>query len=86
MSDNNSSNLPDNLPEESRNAVKDPSEWTTGDEPMTGPQASYLRTLLQQVGRSEHDLDPGTSKAAASEMIDQLQKETGRGTPDANRG
>ena len=88
MSDNssdNSSNLPDNLPDESRNAVKDPSEWTTGDEPMTGPQASYLRTLLQQSGKSEHDLEPGMTKAAASEMIDQLQRETGRGTPDADR-
>ncbi len=86
MTDSNSSNLPENLPEESRNAVKDPSEWTTGDEPMTGPQASYLRTLLQQAGRSEHDLEPGLSKARASEMIDDLQKETGRGKPDANRG
>jgi hypothetical protein len=25
-----------------RNAEKDPSEWVTGNQPMTGPQESYL--------------------------------------------
>ena len=79
------STLPESLPDESRNAVKDPSEWTTGDEPMTGPQASYLRTLLQQAGRSEDELGDGMTKAKASELIDSLQRETGRGTPDAAR-
>jgi len=68
-----------NLPAESQNPVKDPEDWTTGDEPMTGPQASYLQTLLQQAGRPESDLDPNLTKAKASELIDQLQKETGRG-------
>jgi hypothetical protein len=62
-----------------QNPVKDPKEWTTGDEPMTGPQASYLRTLLQQAGRSGDDLDESITKARASEMIDELQRETGRG-------
>ena len=91
MSDSNTdsrtdqSDLFDKVPEETQNAVKDPSEWTTGGEPMTGPQASYLRTLLQQAGRSEDELDPETTKSAASEMIDELQKSTGRGTPDADR-
>jgi hypothetical protein len=61
------------------NPVKDPEDWTTGDEPMTGPQASYLQTLLQQAGRPESDLDPNLTKARASELIDELQKETGRG-------
>lgn len=69
------------LPEQSQNPVKDPEEWTTGGEPMTGPQASYLQTLLQQAGKQESDLDPNLTKAQASEMIDQLQQETGRGTP-----
>jgi hypothetical protein len=67
-----------NLPTESQNPVKDPADWTTGDEPMTGPQASYLQTLLQQAGR-EGDFDPSITKAGASELIDELQKETGRG-------
>jgi hypothetical protein len=68
------------LPTQSQNPVKDPEDWTTGDEPMTGPQASYLQTLLQQAGRPESDFDPQLTKAQASELIDQLQQETGRGT------
>lgn len=70
------------LPEQSRNPVKDPEEWTTGNEPMTGPQASYLQTLMQQAGKPESEFDPSLTKAQASEMIDQLQQATGRGTPD----
>ena len=70
------------LPAESQNPVKDPDDWTTGDEPMTGPQASYLQTLLQQAGR-EDDFDPAWTKAEASKHIDALQQETGRGVDDA---
>ena len=64
-----------------QNPVKDPDNWTTGDEPMTGPQASYLQTLLQQAGR-EDEFDPTMTKADASKLIDQLQEETGRGIPN----
>lgn len=63
-----------------QNPIKDPDEWTTGEEPMTGPQASYLRTLLQQAGKSAEELDESMTKADASKMIDELQKQTGRGT------
>lgn len=63
-----------------QNPVKDPDEWTTGEEPMTGPQASYLRTLLQQAGKSADELDESMTKADASKMIDELRKQTGRGT------
>lgn len=63
-----------------QNPVKNPDEWTTGDEPMTGPQRSYLETLLQQAGRSTDDLDENMSKADASKLIDELQQQTGRGT------
>ncbi len=73
MADNNAE-----LPAQSQNPVKDPEEWTTGGEPMTGPQASYLKTLLQQAGK-EDDFDPSITKAQASQMIDELQQETGRG-------
>lgn len=74
MSDSgNNPNVPDD-----QNPVKDPEQWTTGDEPMTGPQASYLTTLLQQAGRSE-ELDESMTKAQASQLIDELQKKTGRG-------
>jgi len=59
-------------------AAKDPADWTTGGEPMTGPQRSYLETLLQQAGReAPGDLD-GLSKAEASRRIDDLQEAAGR--------
>ncbi len=51
-------------------------EWVTGDEPMTGPQRSYLQTLAQEAGEAVPD---ELTKAAASEMIDRLQQTTGRG-------
>jgi hypothetical protein len=59
-----------------RNPEKDPSDWTTGDEPMTGPQASYLETLCRE---ADEAFDPGLTKAAASQRIDELQQRTGRG-------
>ncbi|OBI59611.1 DUF3072 domain-containing protein [Mycobacterium sp. E796] len=55
---------------------KDRSEWVTGDEPMTGPQRSYLHTLGQEAGR---DVPDDMTKAQASELIDELQQQTGRG-------
>ena len=58
-----------------RDPRKDPDDWTTGDEPMTGPQESYLDTLAQEAGEdAPHDL----TKAEASEEIERLQTETGR--------
>ncbi|SOB86956.1 Protein of unknown function [Sphingomonas guangdongensis] len=61
----------------SGNAVKDPDDWTTGDEPMTGAQASYLKTLSEEAGA---EFDDSLSKADASKKIDELQEQTGRGT------
>lgn len=58
------------------NAEKDPADWTTGDEPMTGAQASYLKTLSEEAGA---EFDAGLTKAEASIRIDALQEETGRG-------
>lgn len=58
------------------NTVKDPDEWTTGDEPMTGAQHSYLKTLSDEAGE---DFDEKLSKAEASKRIDELQHKTGRG-------
>jgi hypothetical protein len=63
------------------NPEKDPSDWTTGDEPMTGPQASYLKTLCHEV---KVDFDERLTKSQASQKIDELQKITGRGIPPAN--
>lgn len=58
------------------NAEKDPSDWVTGDEPITGAQRSYLGTLAQEAGEQVPD---GLTKAQASEMIDRLQAQTKRG-------
>ncbi len=58
------------------NAEKDPDQWTTGNETMTGAQASYLKTLCEEAGES---FDPGLSKAEASKLIDAMQARTGRG-------
>jgi hypothetical protein len=58
------------------NAAKPVESWVTGDEPMTGAQASYLKTLSEEAGE---DFDPDLSKAQASERIDALQEKTGRG-------
>jgi hypothetical protein len=60
------------------NAVKDPDDWTTGDQPMTGAQASYLKTLSEEA-HDDQAYDPELSKADASKRIDELQDRTGRG-------
>ncbi|OBG76460.1 DUF3072 domain-containing protein [Mycobacterium sp. E2462] len=58
-------------------AEKDPADWVTGDEPMTGPQRSYLHTLGQEAGEEVPD---DLTKAEASSKIDELQHKTGRGS------
>ena len=58
-------------------AVKDPSDWVTGDEPMTAPQRSYLDTLAREAGE---EITADLTKAEASEHIDRLQSDTGRGS------
>ena len=57
------------------NAVKDPDDWVSGDEGMTGAQASYLQTLCEEAGE---EFDPSLSKADASKRIDELRERTGR--------
>ena len=58
------------------NTIKDPNEWTTGDEPMTGAQRSYLKTLSDE---AKEPVDEDLTKAEASMRIDELQEKTGRG-------
>lgn len=63
-------------------ASKDPSDWVTGDEPMTGAQRSYLDTLAREAGE---EISANLTKAEASEHIDRLQAATGRGqSPTSN--
>src|SRR4051812_42392649 len=59
-----------------QNPEKDPSEWVTGDEPMTGPQMSYLKTLCHEAGE---EFNEKLTKAEASKRIEELQQVTGRG-------
>lgn len=68
-------NQPDTTPA-AQNAEKDPSDWVTGDEPLTGPQRSYLETLAREAGEEVPDK---LTKAEASELIERLQEKTGRG-------
>jgi hypothetical protein len=60
------------------NMIKDPEDWTTGEEPMTGAQRSYLHTLAEEAGE---EVDDDLTKAEASQRIDELQARTGRGQP-----
>jgi len=64
------------------NALKDPKDWTTGDEPMTGAQRSYLHTLAGEAGEQIPD---ELTKAEASEKIEELQHKTGRGLPEQEK-
>ena len=64
-------------PTDASNQIKDPSEWTTGGEAMTGAQASYLKTLSEQA-KDPDAFDPELDKAEASMRIDALRKETGK--------
>ncbi len=65
------------------NMEKDPADWVTGDEPMTGAQMSYLKTLSEE---AKVEFDGSLSKAAASRRIDELQHMTGRGLEGGKSG
>lgn len=62
------------------NTIKDPDDWKTGEEPMTGAQRSYLSTLASEAGEQ---IDDELTKAEASKKIDELQEKTGRGRENA---
>lgn len=86
MSDSNTSATPDDTdttemlgaetPDPSA-TEKDPEQWVTGDEPMTGAQRSYLDTLAREAGET---ISAELTKAEASEHIERLQAATGRGS------
>jgi hypothetical protein len=58
------------------NTIKDPDDWTTGEEPMTGAQESYLHTLATEAGE---EVETDLTKAEASKRIDELRDKTGKG-------
>jgi hypothetical protein len=61
-------------PADETSRIKDPSDWTTGDEPMTGAQDSYLHTLARRAGE---EVDDDLTKAEASMKIEELREKTG---------
>jgi len=61
---------------ETSNMIKDPDDWKTGDEEITGAQRSYLQTLAEEAGE---EVDLNLTKAEASKRIEELQQKTGRG-------
>jgi hypothetical protein len=61
-------------PDES-NTVKNPEDWKTGEEPMTGAQRSYLETLASEAGE---DVEDDLTKAEASKRIDELREKSPR--------
>lgn len=63
------------------NTQKDPADWKTGDEPITGAQKSYLETLAAE---AKEPVETDLTKADASRKIDELQKKTGRGLDKKN--
>ena len=69
--------MADNQPKGSAgsNTEKDPEDWVTGGEPMTGAQASYLKTLSEEAGE---EFDENLSKADASKRIDELRSRSPR--------
>ncbi|WP_459642618.1 DUF3072 domain-containing protein [Kineococcus sp. NUM-3379] len=74
--DTSDQGAPDQNTPDTTNAEKNPDDWATGGEPMTGPQRSYLETLAREAGR---ELPGELNKADASKLIDELQQQTGRG-------
>lgn len=63
-------------PDPGSNTQKEPDDWVSGDEPMTGAQASYLTTLAEEA----HEEPPAETltKAEASKRIDALKERLGR--------
>jgi hypothetical protein len=73
------STMPTKKTDETENgAIKDPHDWTTGDEPMTGAQDSYLHTLARKAGEEVGD---DLTKAEASIKIEELREKTGVENP-----
>jgi len=75
--DNKINTQPDNKTntQPTGNAIKNPEDWKTGDEPMTGAQNSYLHTLASE---AHEEVEDDLTKAEASEKIEELRQKTGK--------
>ena len=76
------SNNPKLVPDLPSNMAKPPEEWVSGDEPMTGAQTSYLKTLSEQA-HEDDAFHPNLTKAEASKRIDALKKKLKLENPHA---
>ena len=54
---------------------KRPGDWVGSDEPMTGAQRSYLKTLCEE---AKQPFDENLTKSQASKRIDELHRLTRR--------
>ena len=75
IADESGETLGSATPQPGNSAERDPQDWVTGEEPMTGAQASYLKTLCEETGEEFSD---DLTKAQASEMIDRLKARSPR--------
>jgi len=60
----------------SDNTLKDPKDWVSGHDPMTGAQESYLKTLAEQAHKP-NPTERKLTKAEASELIDKMRDKAG---------
>ncbi len=74
---NSETGNPKTDPKDVSNQIKDPDQWTTGGEPMTGAQASYLKTLSEEA-KEPKAFDDSLDKAEASKRIDDLRHKAGK--------
>ena len=58
------------------NTQKNPRDWASGDDPMTGAQESYLKALAEQAHKPD-PTDQDLTKAEASELIDKMREKAG---------
>jgi hypothetical protein len=72
----------DQSQQDDSNTVKNPDEWKTGDEPMTGAQRSYLKTLSDE---AKVPFEENLTKAEASKRIDQLRQQSDRLAEDGRQ-
>jgi hypothetical protein len=64
-------------PAPNSNTEKEPDDWVSGDDPMTGAQASYLKNLSEVCGEPDA-FTSDLTKAEASKRIDALKSRRGR--------
>jgi hypothetical protein len=65
-------------PAPNSNTDKEPDDWVSGGDPMTGAQASYLKTLSEECD-APNSFETRLTKAEASKRIDALKSKRSSG-------